>query len=51
MEKELAPIRRRAKEIAAEPQKVQKVLVAGADHARSIASGTMREVKNKMGLL
>jgi tryptophanyl-tRNA synthetase len=51
MEKELAPIRRRAKEIAAEPQKVHKVLVAGAEHARSIAGATMREVKNKMGLL
>ncbi|HZE07453.1 MAG TPA: tryptophan--tRNA ligase [Gemmatimonadaceae bacterium] len=51
MEKELAPIRRRAKEIAAEPEKVQKVLARGAEHAKSIASHTMREVKNKMGLL
>ncbi len=51
MEKELAPIRQRAKEIAAEPQKVQRALVAGAEHARSIASATMSEVKNKMGLL
>ncbi|MGH7652358.1 MAG: tryptophan--tRNA ligase [Gemmatimonadaceae bacterium] len=51
MEKELAPIRRRAQEIAAEPQRVKKVLAAGAEHARSIASETMREVKDKMGLL
>src|SRR5436853_4418612 len=50
MEKELAPIRARAREIAANPAKMQKDLTAGADHARSIAGGTMSEVKKKMGL-
>ena len=50
MEKELAPIRARAKEIAANPQKMKKDLAAGAEHARSVASGTMTEVKKKMGL-
>jgi tryptophanyl-tRNA synthetase len=50
MEKELTPIRARAKEIASNPAKMQKDLAAGADHARSVASDTMVEVKKKMGL-
>ena len=50
MEKEVVPIRARAKEIAAHPAKMKKDLAAGAEHARSIASGTMKEVKKKMGL-
>lgn len=50
MEKELVPIRARAKEIAAHPAKMKKDLAAGAEHAGSIASGTMKEVKKKMGL-
>jgi tryptophanyl-tRNA synthetase len=50
MEKELAPIRARAKEIAANPKKMQKDLAAGAEHARSEAQKTMAEVKTKMGL-
>ncbi len=50
MEKELAPIRARAKEIAANPAKMKKDLAAGAEHARSIAADTMTQVKTKMGL-
>jgi tryptophanyl-tRNA synthetase len=50
MEKELAPIRARAKEIAANPKKMHKDLAAGAEHARSEAGKTMAEVKKKMGL-
>ena len=50
MEKELAPIRARAKEIAANPKKMHKDLAAGAEHARSEAGKTMAEVKTKMGL-
>jgi hypothetical protein len=50
MEKELAPIRARAKEIAANPKKMKDDLAAGAAHARTEAQKTMREVKNKMGL-
>jgi tryptophanyl-tRNA synthetase len=50
MEKELVPIRARAREIAANPGKMKKDLAAGAEHARSVASGTMKEVKQKMGL-
>jgi len=51
MEKELAPIRARAKELAAEPKKVTKTLSAGAEHAKVVARDTMGEVKKKMGLL
>ncbi|HMG70201.1 MAG TPA: tryptophan--tRNA ligase [Gemmatimonadaceae bacterium] len=50
MEKEIAPIRARAKEIAANPKKLKDDLAAGADHARSEAQKTMKEVKKKMGL-
>jgi tryptophanyl-tRNA synthetase len=50
MEKEIAPIRARAKEIAANPKKMKSDLAAGAEHARSEAQKTMVEVKNKMGL-
>src|SRR5438270_44063 len=49
MERELVPIRARAKEIAANPAKMVDVLETGAEHARSIARETMREVKSKMG--
>jgi tryptophanyl-tRNA synthetase len=51
MEKELVPIRARAKEIAANPRNVADALAAGADRARTIARQTMSEVKKKMGLL
>jgi tryptophanyl-tRNA synthetase len=51
MEQELAPIRARAKSIAANPKKMKENLAAGADHARSVAEKTMAEVKQKMGLV
>src|SRR6266550_4370184 len=41
MERELAPIRARAKEIAANPKKMKGDLAAGAEHARSEAQKTM----------
>ncbi len=50
MEKELAPIRARAKEIGAKPDTVRRHLADGAEHARSVAAATMAEVKKKMGL-
>jgi tryptophanyl-tRNA synthetase len=50
MEKELMPIRERAKAIAGNPDKMHADLEKGAEHARSVASGTMKEVKEKMGL-
>jgi tryptophanyl-tRNA synthetase len=50
MEKELGPIRARAKELAAEPAQIDRTLASGAEHAHAIASQTMGEVKKKMGL-
>src|SRR6266513_2599389 len=50
MEKEVAPIRARAKEIGAKPDTVRRHLAEGAEHARSVAAATMTEVKKKMGL-
>ncbi len=50
MERELAPIRARAQQLAAKPKKVAETLAAGADHAHKIARETMGEVKTKMGL-
>jgi len=51
MEKELVPIRARAREIAGNPAKMKKDLAAGAEHAGSVAGGTMTDVKKKMGLI
>jgi len=50
IEKELAPIRARAKEIGANPKKMKDDLARGAEHARVEAQKTMKEVKQKMGL-
>ena len=50
MEKELAPIRERAKEIQANASMLDQILGDGAEHARSIARATMRETKELMGL-
>lgn len=51
MERELAPIRARAKELAADPKRIRDTLAAGAEHAGTVARQTMSEVKKKMGLL
>jgi tryptophanyl-tRNA synthetase len=50
MEKELTPIRARAKELAGNPAQMKKDLAAGAERAGTVASATMKEVKEKMGL-
>src|SRR5687767_1250676 len=50
MDRELAPIRARAAEIAAAPVVVDEALAAGAQRARAVAGETMREVKERMGL-
>jgi tryptophanyl-tRNA synthetase len=50
MERELAPIRARAKQIAANPDKMKKDLADGAERARTVAAKTMGEVKQMMGL-
>jgi tryptophanyl-tRNA synthetase len=49
MERELAPIRARAKELAANPAWMRDDLEAGAERARTVARKTMAEVKEKMG--
>jgi tryptophanyl-tRNA synthetase len=47
----LAPIRERALELQAQPPRVDEILAEGAATARRIASETMREVRERMGLL
>jgi len=49
--RDLAPFRERRAELAARPQYVKKVLADGAGRARVIATETLREVKQKMGLI
>ena len=51
MNKEMAPIRARAVEIRARSEIVEEVIGDGAATARRVASATMREVKERMGLL
>ncbi len=50
MEKELVPIRARATEIKAQPKSMEEALAAGTERARKIASETIRETKELMGL-
>jgi len=50
MNKELAPIRARSVEIRARPEVVDQVIGDGAATARRVASETMREVRDRMGL-
>lgn len=47
---ELTPIRERAKELQASPGVVTATLEAGAEKARGVAGGTIRAVKEMMGL-
>jgi tryptophanyl-tRNA synthetase len=47
----LAPIRERAAELQAQPARVREILAAGAARARHVARETMREVRERMGLL
>ena len=49
MERELAPIRAHAAELAAKPKQVDDALDAGADHCRAIARETMDAVRDRMG--
>jgi tryptophanyl-tRNA synthetase len=50
MNAELTPIRARAKEISANPKVLTDALAAGSERARAIASDTMRQTKELMGL-
>jgi tryptophanyl-tRNA synthetase len=47
----LAPIRERAAALEAQPGRVEEILAEGAEKARRIATETMREVRERMGLL
>ena len=49
MERELAPIRSRAAELAASPRQVDEALDAGAEHCRAMAAETMSGVRERMG--
>ncbi len=48
---EMEPFRERRRELAEKPQYVKDVLADGAGRARVIARQTLKEVKEKMGLL
>ncbi len=50
MAAELAPIQERAAELGANPERVREILDEGARRARSIASVTVAEVYDRMGL-
>ena len=47
----LAPLRERRSELATRPEYVRDVLAEGAQRARAIARETIREVKDRMGLI
>src|SRR5690242_13466040 len=47
----LAPIRERAAELRAHPERVQEALRAGAHKAQKIASGTLADVRSAMGFM
>ena len=51
LERELAPIRERAADLRAHPERVTEILAAGAAHCRVLAAETLRAVKTRMGLL
>jgi tryptophanyl-tRNA synthetase len=49
--RELEPIQAKRKELEANPEYLDKVLEEGAKKAQDIAAGTLKEVKEKMGLI
>lgn len=51
MEQRLAPIRERATELRQQPGRVDEILAAGAEHCRAIARETMREVRDRLGMM
>ncbi|MFQ5647065.1 MAG: tryptophan--tRNA ligase [bacterium] len=50
MMKELEPVRQRAEALTGNPEPVYKAMEEGAEYCRSIASATMKEVRQAMGL-
>jgi tryptophanyl-tRNA synthetase len=51
MSAHFAPIRERARELNAHPERVEEILASGADRARTIARQTMAGVRERMGFL
>lgn len=51
IEKELAPMRQRAKEFDASPDLVQSIIEEGNERAREAARDTLRDVRSVMGLV
>ena len=49
IEAELVPIRARAEQLAAAPERVDDALASGASRARVLAAETMRGVRDRMG--
>src|SRR3989339_616417 len=49
--KELKPIQERRKEFESSPANVNKIIKEGAEKARNIARESLREVKEKMGII
>lgn len=50
MIRELTPIREKARDLMANPDRVRAILAAGAARCKSLAAETMREAKQVMGL-
>ena len=50
MNAELTPIRTRAAELRAEPSRIDAALALGSERARAVATHTMGEVRERMGL-
>lgn len=46
----LEPVREKRKELLAKPKQVEKILLSGRDAARVVASKTLMEAKERMGL-
>jgi tryptophanyl-tRNA synthetase len=46
-----APIRERARELEAHPERIDEILAAGAERARAIARKTLEGVRDRMGFL
>ena len=46
----LAPVRSRYDELRTEPEELERTLATGADKARAIASGTLADVREAMGV-
>ncbi len=51
LNKELAPMRLRRRELEARPEYAKQVLKEGAEKARVLASNTMSEVRDRIGLI